>query len=241
MQILLGRPRYTSGEVRDDVTLAASSPPSRRAGPAAPSAALIVGSLLAIAALSWLAVVTQPTALATAAWWPAAGIALGLGIRSPRKYLWMFALAVFVINVPVALWAGRPVPLALAASAGAGLEMVVGARILRGRHDRLPTLAYPRDVGRLLVAAVAAAMVYDLLAAGAALAMGDRADAWTRLITGAPKHAAGILLLTPLFMAHPSRPRQAGLLETTAQIALTLTAAVGVFVIQHGAFLTFVP
>ena len=205
----------------------------------------MVGSLAAVLALSVFAVLTHPPALATAAWWPAAGIALGLGIRFPRKYLWMFALAVFVINLPVALYAGRPGPLAVAISIGAAIELVVGTLIMRGRNDQLPTLAYPRDVGRLLVAAITAAVVYDLLSAGAAFALGDWPDAWTRLITGAPKHAAGMLLLTPLFMQHPHRPRQAGLLETTTQFTATLTAAAFVFVFNPGwlntAFLTFIP
>lgn len=114
-----------------------------------------------------------------------------MGIRFPRKYVWMFALAVCVINLPVALYAGRPGPLAVAISIGAGVELVVGTLILRGRNDRLPTLANPRDIGRLLVAAITSAVVYDLLAAGAAFALEDHADAWTRLVTGAPKHSAG--------------------------------------------------
>ena len=54
-----------------------------------------------------------------------------------------------------------------------------------------------------------------------------------------------MLLLAPLFMQHPRRPRQAGLFETTTQIAATLTVAVVVFVVNPGghtgAYLAFVP
>ena len=225
--------------------LAPSAPSLRRAGLAVPGAAFVVGSLIAVLAVSWFAVVTQPSALATTAWWPAAGIALGLGIRFPRKDVWMVALAVGVLSLPVALYAGRPGPLAVVLSIGAGVELVVGTLILRGRNDRLPTLAEPRDIGRLLGAVITAAVVYDLWSVVSAYALGDQAGAWTRLVTAAPKHAAGMLLLTPLFMQHPRRPRQAGLVETTTQLAVTLTVAALVFVFNPGghtgAFLTLVP
>ena len=145
--------------------LAPSAPPLRRAGLAVPGAAFVVGSLIAVLAVSWFAVVTQPSALATTAWWPAAGIALGLGIRFPRKDVWMVALAVGVLSLPVALYAGRPGPLAVALSIGAGVELVVGTLMLRGRNDRLPALGAPRDIGRLLGAVITAAVVYVLLSA----------------------------------------------------------------------------
>ena len=208
-------------------------------------AAVVVGSLIAVLTGGWLAIVTQPTTLVTTAWWPAAGIALGLGIRFPRKYVWFLALAVCLATLPISLWAGRPAPLAVALSIGAGIEMAIGTLILRGRDDRPPTLAHPRDIGRLLVAVMTSAVVYDLWSVGAAFALGDRAGAWTKLGISVPKHAAGMLLLTPLFMQHPRRPRHAGPFETAAQIAVTLTVAALVFVFNPGglnaAFLTFVP
>ena len=77
----------------------------------------------------------------------------------------MVALAVGVLSLPVALYAGRPGPLAVVLSIGAGVELVVGTLILRGRNDRLPTLAEPRDIGRLLGAVITAAVVYVLLSA----------------------------------------------------------------------------
>ena len=224
--------------------LAPSAPSLRRAGLAVPGAAFVVGSLIAVLAVSWFAVVTQPSALATTAWWPAAGIALGLGIRFPRKDVWMVALAVGVLSLPVALYAGRPGPLAVALSIGAGVELVVGTLMLRGRNDRLPALAEPRDIGRLLGAVIASAVVYVLLSAGAA-ARWETMRRMGGLVTTAPQHAAGMLLLTPLFMQHPRRPRPAGLVETTAQLAVTVAVAALVFVVNPGvlsaAFLTFVP
>jgi len=227
------------------VRLELSLPPEQQAGPAEPGAAFVVGSLFAVLAISWLTVQMQPTALATAAWWPASGIALGMAIRFPRRYAWVLGVAVAVIIVPAPLWGGRPVPLAVAVSIAAGIEVVIGTVIMRGRSDQLPTLAHPRDIGRLLVAAITAAVVFGLLSAGSAFALGDLAGAWERLLTAAPKHAAGILLLTPLFMCHPRRPRQAGLFETIMQIAVTLTVAILMFVTNQGVlpitFLSLIP
>ncbi|HEY9267141.1 MAG TPA: MASE1 domain-containing protein, partial [Mycobacterium sp.] len=212
-----------------------------RVPPGIRSAVLIVGSLLAILAIAWLSLVTQPEALATTAWWPAAGIALGLGIRFPRRYLGFLALAVVAITLPLLLWAGRTVPLAVVLAVATGIEMVAGSLILRGRDDVLPTLTGPRDLGRLLLAVIAAAMVYDLLSAGAAWALGDTAGAWTRLITNAPKHAAGMMLLTPLFMDLPRRPRQAAPFEVVAQMAVTFTVAGLVFGLNQQMPLSFLP
>ncbi|KUI33289.1 SpoIIE family protein phosphatase [Mycobacterium sp. GA-2829] len=206
-----------------------------------PSAAFVVGCFLAILVVGWLSLVTQPTALASTAWWPAAGIALGLGIRFPRRHVWALAGAVATITFPLLLWAGRPTPLAVALALTVGLEMIVGTLILRGRDDRLPTLSAPRDLGRLLVAVVSAAVVYDLVGSGLTLLVADSAEAWERLVTSAPKHAAGMMLLVPLFMHLPKRPRQAGLCETVAQVVIALGLITFVFAFNPGMPLSFLP
>ncbi|MFS0900138.1 SpoIIE family protein phosphatase [Mycolicibacterium litorale] len=206
-----------------------------------PVAVFVVVCLLAVAVVGWLSLVTQPTALASTAWWPVAGIALGLGIRFPRRHIWVLAAAVAAITLPLLLWAGRPVLLAVALALTVGLEMIVGTLILRGRDDCLPTLSAPRDLGRLLVAVVSAAVVYDLVGASATYLVADSAEAWSRLVTSAPKHAAGMLLLVPLFMHLPKRPRQAGRWETVAQVVVTLGLVTFVFAFNPGMPLSFLP
>ncbi|WP_245906066.1 MASE1 domain-containing protein [Mycolicibacterium palauense] len=206
--------------------------------------AFIGGSLLAVLTIGWFSLVTQPAALTTSAWWPAAGVALGLGLRYPRRYVWPLATAVAVITIVIAVWAGRGAPLSALLSLSTAIEMIIGTVILRGRRDVLPSLAAPRDIVRLLLAIAVASVVYALLSSGAALAVGDPAGAWTRLVTAAPKHGAGMILLAPLFMHLPRRPRQAGTVETLLQITASLAVAVFVFVINGRlplAFLPFVP
>ncbi|MCG7582470.1 SpoIIE family protein phosphatase [Mycolicibacterium sp. OfavD-34-C] len=214
---------------------------SRLARSAFQGPVFVVLCLLAVAVISWFSLVTQPAALATTAWWPAAGVALGLGLRLPRRWVWLLAAAVAAITVPLALWAGRPVLLATGLSVAAGLEMVVGTLILRGRRDELPSLSTPRDIGRLVVAVFASAATFDLLAVAVSLALGDTAGAWTRFVTGAPRHAAGMILLAPLFMSHPRRPRVAQPLEIAAQVVVALAVAVFVFVLNGLLPLAFLP
>ncbi|OBB43253.1 hypothetical protein [Mycobacterium sp. 852002-51961_SCH5331710] len=97
-------------------------------------------------------------------WWPAAGVAVGAGIRFPRRYLWLLTPAVCLVTLQPQLWADRPLPLALALSLAVGVEMVVGTLILRGRTDTFPRLVTLGDFTRFLLAALAAAVVYDFAA-----------------------------------------------------------------------------
>ncbi|MEV3903321.1 SpoIIE family protein phosphatase [Mycobacterium sp. NPDC050551] len=213
-------------------------PPSSRR---APTTVFVAGSLAAVLIAGWLSLVTQPTALVSTAWWPAAGIALGMGLRIPRRYTWMLAVLVAAITLPLLLWAGRPLALAVALAVAGGIEMAVGALVLRGRSDTLPALASPRDLGRLLIAVLAAAVVYDMIGSAATYLVADSSQAWTRLVTAVPKHAAGMLLLAPLFMNLPGRPRQARLPEICAEVATVLGVTVFVFGFHPGMPLSFLP
>uniref|UniRef100_A1UK08 Stage II sporulation E family protein n=1 Tax=Mycobacterium sp. (strain KMS) TaxID=189918 RepID=A1UK08_MYCSK len=206
-----------------------------------PAVVFVVGCLFAVLVVGWLSLVTQPTALASTAWWPVAGIAVGLGIRFPRRQVWAPAAAVAAITLPLLLWAGRPAALATALAFAVALEMVIATLILRGRHDRLPSLSEPRDLGRLLVAVASAAIVYDVVGAGATYLLADSTEAWIRFVTSAPKHAAGMLLLVPLFMHLPRRPRPAGPVETVAQVVTTLGLVTFVFAFNPGMPLSFLP
>ncbi|CAN5663707.1 hypothetical protein BH09ACT7_BH09ACT7_45120 [soil metagenome] len=209
-----------------------------------PKSVFIAVMLLAIIVVATLSLRTQPAALATAAWWPNAGIAIALGIRFSRRYTWILAVAVAAATLPVVLWAGRPPLLAIALTAAVGIEMLVGTLLLRGREDRLPNLSSLRDLGRLLLVAIVASVLYGLLAEGFSWLLGDPAGAWDRLLTSAPKHAAGILLLTPLFMDLPRSQQRVSYVRSAAQVFAALAVAVAVFLVNNQlplAFLPFVP
>lgn len=206
-----------------------------------PDLVFVPATLLTIAVVAALSLTTQPTSLATAAWWPNAGIALGLGIRYSRRYTWMLALAVAAVTLPVVLWAGRPPALAVALTAVAATEMVVGTLLLRGRQDKAPTLSSPRDLGRFLVVVLAASVLFAVLAWAASLIFGDPAGALDRLVTSAPKHAAGMVLLTPLFMDLPGRQGRAGVAESFGHVVIALGVGSVVFFASNQLPLAFLP
>lgn len=208
-----------------------------------PDVVFIPLMLVTVSLVAAMSFATQPTAMATAAWWPNAGIGLGLALRYPRRYAWALAVGVSAMTLPVMLWVGRPVGLSIALAAISALEMILAVVLLRGRRDELPTLSNPRDLGRLLAVVTIAGAVYAVAAAGSSLLLGDPVGAWTRLVTAMPKHAAGMLLLTPLFMKLPARPRRAGYAEVVVQVVTTLALAVVTFTISSPplSFLVFVP
>ena len=197
--------------------------------------------LLAVFAVATLSLKTQPAALTTVAWWPNAGIAVALGMRFPRRYTWMLTAAVAVVTLPVLLWAGRPPLLAVGLTIAVSVEMAVGALLLRGREDRSPSLSTSRDLVTFLTVVVAASVSYTVLAAGFTWLLGDPAAAVNRLLTSAPKHAAGILLLTPLFMDLPRSHHRAKYIESGVQALAAVAVAVAVFVLNDRLPLAFLP
>ncbi|OKH72700.1 serine/threonine protein phosphatase [Mycobacterium sp. SWH-M1] len=199
-------------------------------------------SLLILAsAVAYFSLVTRPAALTTAAWWPNAGLALGLGIRYRRRYVLLLAAAVSTVTLPVIVAAGRPIELAVALTIASGIEMVLGTLLLRGRQDTVPRLCSPVDLRRFLLVAAGISVLYALLAAGGSALAGDHDGAWDRLLTSGPRHAAGILLLTPLFMvlARPRKSRQ--LLGSVLCVGATLGVTFSVFWLNDGLPLAFLP
>lgn len=208
-----------------------------------PDAVFIIAMLLALAVVTAVALKLQPSGLITPPWWPASGIALGLGICFRRRNTWMLALAVAAVTLPILVWAGRPTPLAAALVAAAAVEMVVGTLLLRGRQDRRPRLSTPGDLARFLAIALVSTTLYGLLASAAFYLFGNLAGAVETLQTGVLKHIAGMALLTPLLMAPTHRKQRAGYAETVGHVIWTLGTATGVFIFNHTllplAFLTF--
>ena len=196
-----------------------------------PDAVVIVTNLLTLAPVAALSIVSQPAGMATPPLWPASGIALGLGVCFPRRYLWVLAPAVAVVALPVLVWSGRPTSLAVALVAAFAIEMAVGTLLLRGRRDRVPQLATPRDLVLFLGIALVSASVYAVLAFGAFSLFGDHASASESLETACLKHAAGIALLTPLFITPPLRNQQAGRAETVGVAVATLAVTAAVFTV----------
>lgn len=204
----------------------------------------VVAMIGIVFVLGWLSHLTRPSAAISNAWWPAAGVAIGAGIRLPRRYAGLVALGAGLVSIPVAAAISGSYAVGVALACASMLETFIGIVILRGRRDRLPTLREPRDMLPLLVATLVASVVLDVAAASIQAVMLGGSTQLFGLTSAAPRHAAGILLITPLFMHIPRRPRSTGRLETSAQVVVAAATTVAVFRINDElplAFLPFVP
>jgi len=204
---------------------------------------LVAATLIGIFALGWFSVLTRPAEAVAAVWWPASGLAIGLSIRTPRRHLWLACVAVGVVLLGANLAQYGSVPLAIASSFGAGVEMAIGTLILRSGGRETPVLATRRDLARLLLAVVAAATAYDVTIALTTLATGDGHVALLRLFSAGPRRAAGMLLVAPLFMRLPALERHPGRVLTMIQIGVALAVTALVFGANDYplAFLVIVP
>lgn len=235
------------GRVRDDspvlVTPRAHLPAtvSRLAPPAVVVPAAI---LLGIFALGWFSVLTRPAEAVAAIWWPASGLALGLAVRTPRRQLWLVSVAVALVLLGVNLVQYSSVTLGVAASVAAGVEVAIGAMILRAGGIESPGLATYADLAMLLLAVMAAATAYDVTIAATALATGDVPGAVAQLFSAGPRRAAGMLMVAPLFLRLPVVSRPVRRAHLVLQLLLALLVSLLVFVANHDlpvSFLVIVP
>lgn len=208
-----------------------------------PHMVLVAVTLFGILSLGWFSSLARPTQAAAAVWWPASGLALGLGIRTPRRRLWMACAAVGVVLVGANLAQYGSLPLAIASSFAAALEMAIGTLILRTAGEETPELADRHDLLWLVLAIVVAATAYAMTIALTTLVTGDVPAALGHLLSEGPRRAAGMLLVVPVFMRLPARERHSGRAMTVAQIGVALVVAVLIFHASDFplAFLVIVP
>jgi integral membrane sensor domain MASE1 len=190
---------------------------------------LVAATLFGLFALSWLSVLTRPSGAVAAVWSPASGLALGLGIRTPRRRLWLACVAVGVVLSAANLAQYGSLPLAIASSFGTAVEMAIGTLILRTGGRETPALRTRRDLAWLVLAVVVSAAAYAVIIALATLATGDVGTFLIQLFSAAPKRAAGMLLVAPMFMRLPTREQHVGLTRTLVQFGVALALAVLVF------------
>lgn len=166
---------------------------------------LAVAALGLVAALTFgvIAVLSRTDPTQPSLWWLASGAAIGVGCRLPRHYLWPYSLATGAVLYGVMLVNFGTQPEAITASLATVLETALGIAILRATRSGPPTLRSSADLGRLLIAVLASATVFDLVLIIPLFATGQTADAMLHLATSGPRHAAGALLLIPFALVLP--------------------------------------
>lgn len=175
------------------------------------------GVLLALAYVAGLnAVAFAPQADSVAAWWPAAGLSVGLLVVQPRTRWPVLAVAIVVVTGLASITAGRDVGVTALFSVGNAAEALVAASILRRGSDRAPVLDSSDVLVRLLIAAVlggAAVTVVGVLTVALTGTAGPVSTAWTFFTS----HTAATLIIVPALISPPLRHR---LLVRPTELAL---------------------
>lgn len=186
--------------------------------------------LVSVLALGWFTVWVRADPTQPSLWWLASGVAIGVGCRLPRHYLWPYSLATGVVLYGVFLVNFGSTPAAIAASVGTVLETVTAIEILRAGRSGPPALRQTRDLGRLLIAVLASATVFDLILLLGLLLSGQPEAAVFQLASAGPRHAAGALLLVPFALVLPDAEKPSSRADAAIQVGIGLIVAALVFV-----------
>ena len=165
---------------------------------------------VALLVLAYVASLTSvafaPQAGTVTAWWPAAGLAVGLLVVQPRTRWPVLAGAIAVVTGLASLTAGREAGItALFALANAG-EAIVAACVLRRGRGRAPVLDSTDVLLRLLVAALLGGATATAVAALAA-ALTGAADPVSTARTFFASHTAATLIIVPALLSPAERRR----------------------------------
>ena len=197
--------------------------------------------LVGVFVLGVTAVRFAPPGSSVAVWWPAAGLcvafllATGPDVRRP---------AIVVVGVVVSsglanFYGGRPPLAALCFGvANASEAALVWALLTRGRSK--PRLASLDDLGRLLVATLAGALLFGLLA-GLTVDLVLHRTFFPTAYTVTASHAAAVPTLAPLGVAVSTKATQPWRLEDLLQGLTVLGVTLWVFASTSGLPLAFLP
>jgi PAS domain S-box-containing protein len=154
------------------------------------------------------AVAFAPQAGTVAAWWPAAGLAVGLLVVQPRRRWPALAVAIVVVTGLASITGGREVGITTLFALGNAAEALVAASVLRRgeTRDRAPVLDSTEVLLRLLVAAVLGGATVTAVAA-LSVAVTGAADVGTVARTFFTSHTAATLIIVPALLTPPPRPR----------------------------------
>lgn len=197
--------------------------------------------LVGIFVLGATAVRFAPPGSSVAVWWPAAGLAVAFLLATgPNRRRAAIVLAGMVVTSGLAnLYGGRP-PLAATCFgfANTAEAAVVWWALTRG--GRRPRLAALEDLGRLLLATLAGALVFGVLA-GLIVTYALHGTFFPTAYAVTASHAAAVLTLAPLGVAVSTKATIPWRLEDLLQSALLLGVTLWVFASTNGLPLAFLP
>jgi diguanylate cyclase (GGDEF)-like protein/PAS domain S-box-containing protein len=190
-------------------------------------AGVSVGTLL----LSLGAVVFAHDGSEVAAWWPAAGFGVGAAVLVRPSHRWVVLVSVLIGSSIGNYVGGRTLAISAAFAMCNTLEVALTGWMLT-RAGRSPALRTMEDLGRLLLAILAGAILIGFTAALTVVVFleGELLSVW-RSVT--PSHAAAQLLIVPVALAWFQLPRFRRLVETAVQSAVLVVATWAAFASSH--------
>ncbi|WP_161988583.1 ATP-binding protein [Pedococcus bigeumensis] len=197
--------------------------------------------LIGVFVLGATAVRFAPPGSSVAVWWPAAGLGVAflLATGPDRRRALIVVAGVVVFSGAANLYGGRP-PFTAACFGVANATEALVVWWLMTRGGRRPRLASLEDLGRLLVATLAGAVVFGVLA-GLTVAFTLHGTFVPTAYTVAASHAAAVLTIAPLGVAVSTRRSERRRLEDLFQWLGLLAVAVWVFWSTNGLPLAFLP
>ena len=200
----------------------------------------IGGLLAAVLACALAGLSSRQGASMVPAMWPAAGVAAGLYLTSPKRLRPGVLAGVLVVLVVAHLLQGHPPLSAVGFSASSVLAVwVVRRRLVAGMEGKRVALLGPGDVSRMI-----GSIATGCLVAGAGYALTDlvvgRGDPWLAGIAAAGAHAASLMVLLPLFLETLDHEPLAGARERATQGVITVGTTIFLFALSDVPPLVFV-
>lgn len=188
----------------------------------------LVLSLTAIFVLGMVAVELAAPGADVAAWWPAAGVAVALLLRTPARHRMVVLGAIVVVSGLANMAGGRPLLVAACFGLANATEaaVVVGWFTRRGRFA--PRLFTSEDVRRFIVAAILGATAVGVIA-GLTVASLVGGEFWVTTRTVVTSHIAAVLVIAPLGLEVPRWRARAGVVEATVQWVVLVAVTLAVF------------
>jgi PAS domain S-box-containing protein len=197
--------------------------------------------LLGVFVLGATAVRFAPPGSSVAVWWPAAGLCVAFLLATGPNWrrAAIVVVGVVVFSGAANVYGGRPLLTAACFGVANATEALV-VWWLMTRGGRRPRLASLEDLGRLLIATLAGAVVFGLLA-GLTVAYTLDGTFVPTAYAVAASHAAAVLTMAPLGVAVSTRRSQPRRLEDLLQWLALLAVAGWVFGSTNGLPLAFLP
>jgi diguanylate cyclase (GGDEF)-like protein/PAS domain S-box-containing protein len=187
--------------------MAVRSGSTREPAGEAPWLPWLAGLVMAVAVLAagqFGSRLLRDPSLASAAWWPAAGLSLAALARSPRRWWPQLVVGIALSSALSRLWIGGSVWNSGCYATANVLESVIAARFLAGGLARRSRpLASVADGIRLIIGALLGVSAAASVVAVRFLATGDP---WVPATGGyVVSHGLGLVMLTPLLLAPTGR------------------------------------